>query len=132
MSGLSRSCIAIERGRGDKQLGSKSDLARAFYGISRIHRARGDLEKSLGYASRSWQIRKDLGEQGHLAHSFLQLADLESPQGKLLEAFQNCQKGHDLFDKLGNPQGRAAARELQALVFLQVGLLEESTELLQR
>jgi transcriptional regulator with GAF, ATPase, and Fis domain/serine/threonine protein kinase/tetratricopeptide (TPR) repeat protein len=113
-----------------KRFNSKTGIAFSYYRMGKIYQSKGELDKALTFAEKSLSIRRELGEKMGMAYSHLQLAELYLLAGRPFESFQECQRGQKEFEHVENDLGRLLARHILARILLQVGILDEATQIL--
>ncbi len=113
-----------------KRFNFKPGMAFSYYRIGKIYQSKGELDKALSFAEKSLAIRREIGEKMGIAYSHVQIAELRLLSGKLLEAYNECQKGQEEFQKIENDLGRLVTRELLARILIQLGCIDEGSEIL--
>ncbi len=112
-----------------KRFNSKPGMAFSYYRIGKIYQSKGEMEKALSFAEKGLAIRREIGEKMGIAYSHVQIAELFLLAGKVFEAHQECLLGQREFEQIENDLGRMVAREILARVLVQVGALEEASEI---
>jgi len=114
-----------------KRFSHKPAVAFSYYRIGRIYQAKGELEKALSFAEKSLAIRRELGEKMGIAYSRAQIAGLYLISGRILEAYRECQRSQREFESIENDMGRLLSRELLGQILIQVGQLDDASEIYQ-
>lgn len=118
----------LESIRMDAESGYQRGAAYSMFGLSDVFTAQGDLAAARKYAEQSAAIRRDLQEQGNIAASQVQFANLALEEGRASEAEPLARAATAEFDKEKVADSGATAYGMLATIQLALNQLPEAQE----
>jgi HD-GYP domain-containing protein (c-di-GMP phosphodiesterase class II) len=104
--------------------------------LALAHDAMANLDRALYYAEKAWAVKGGDCNPGHRAKIALMLGHLYIAKEEWDQAYKNNDKARNLFDLVGNIEGKSKALNNMGMVCVETGqygqgrsLLEESLEL---